>query len=277
MNLDVVKSAAKRAKAAEVPDRAAALAYYGFLAVPSVLLLVLGALGIFSSPDQIGRILDKGKDVMPPEAITLLKDSVGRQAGNAGGGVLLVLVGLVLAMWSGSGAMNAMMRAMNGVYGVKETRDFVKQRVTAVAMLAWALLAVVLVVGLLILGPVLSRWLGDAVGNRGVTSALWWTLQWPLLVIGVMASFAGMLLLGPNRPNSRWRLRSRGALIATVLWIIVSAAFALYASRLGSFNAAWGSLSVVVVTLMWLWLSSMVLLFGAALDAEEEGAPPPTP
>lgn len=273
--MEMVKKAAKRAKAAEVPDRAAALAYYGFLAVPSVLLLVLGALGLFSSPDQIGRILDKGKDVMPPEAITLLKDSVGRQAGKAGGGLLLMGVGLVLALWSGSGAMNAMMRAMNGVYGLKETRAFVRQRMTALAMLAWTLLAVVLVVGLLILGPVLSRLLGDAVGNRGVTLALWWTLQWPLLIIGVIASFAGMLFLGPNRPDSRWRIRSKGAIIATVLWIVVSAAFALYASRLGSFNAAWGSLSVVVVTLMWLWLSSMALLFGASLDAEEEGAPPP--
>lgn len=269
MSVARVKRAAARLMKEQVPDKAAALAYYGFLAVPSVLILALGITGLVAQPGDIRRMLDKTGDVMPPEAVTLLNDSIGRAAGNNSGGVVMVIVGFVLALWSGSGAMNALMRALNDMYGVEEGRSFVKQRGTAMLMLVWTLVAVALVVVLLIMGPALSRWIGDATGHPGLTRGLWWTLQWPVLVGGIMLSFAGVLFLGPDR-RAPWRVLSFGAVVATALWLAISGLFAFYTSRLGSFNAAWGSLSVVVVTLMWLWLSAIALLLGAGIDAEVE-------
>lgn len=278
MRLDIgmVRRAAKRALAAQVPDRAAGLAYYAFLAVPSVLLLALGAVGAVWSRDDIARVIAKARDVMPPEAITLLTDNLGRQADSGGGNLALIVGGFALALWSGSGAMNSLMRALNGVYGVRESRSFVKQRLTALGMLCWVLFALVLVVGMLVLGPLLSAWLGDATGKPGLISTLWWTAQWPILLAGVGVSFAGVLFLGPDREN-RWRIGSTGAILSTLLWVTISGGFAFYTSKLGSFNATWGSLSVVVVTLMWLWLSAIALLVGAAVDAEADGAPPVVP
>lgn len=267
MDLARVKRAASRLMEEQVPDRAAALAYYGFLAVPSVLILALGVVGLVAEPDDVRRLLDKTGDVMPPEAVTLLNNSIGRVAGGSSDGVLMVIAGFALAMWSGSGAMNALMRALNAMYRVDEGRSFVRQRTTAMLMLVWTLVAVALVVVLLILGPALSGWIGDAIDHPGLTKALWWTLQWPVLVGGIMLSFGGMLFLGPDR-RAPWRVASLGAVVATVLWLAISGLFALYTSRLGSFNAAWGSLSVVVVTLMWLWLSAIALLLGAGIDAE---------
>ena len=265
----------RRVIALQLPDRAASLAYYGFLSVPAVLLLTLGIIGLVYEPDDITRLVDRGRGVVPDEALTLIENSLGRVADGSASGVTLVLVAIPLALWSASGAMGALIRALNAVHGVTETRNFVAQRMVAAGMMLWLLLAVVLVTGLMILGPVLSRWIGDAVGARGLVQLVWWTAQWPLLIGGVMLAFTGILGLGPNPPVTRPR-RSvvRGAFVATVLWLIVSGAFSVYLNRFGAYGDAWGPLSVVVVMLTWMWLSSIMLLIGAYVDAARGPAPP---
>jgi membrane protein len=266
----VVVRSAKELMKDQVPDRAAALAYYAFLSIPAVLLLALGIFGLVASPNDVTRLLDRADGVLPPEAITLLNDSLSNVAAGSGSGLTLLLIGIPVALWSATGAMNALMRALNIVYDREERRGFVKQRLTALAMLAWTFFAVLLVVGLLILGPVISRWIGSAVGAEGLVSVLWWTVQWPILVGGLLLSFAGILFLGPDVEHPRWRVLTVGAIVSTVLWVLISAGFAFYASNFGSYNATWGSLSVVVVTLTWLWLSGLAFLLGAEVDSELE-------
>ena len=120
------------------------------------------------------------------------------------------------------------------------------------------------------LGPHLSGWVGRAVGAEGAVKIAWWAAEWPLLVAGLLLAFAGILYLGPNVVHPRWRFLSFGAVFALLVWLAASGAFAFYASRFGSYNKTWGSLSAVVVMLTWLWLSSVALLFGAEINAEAE-------
>jgi len=166
--------------------------------------------------------------------------------------------------------MNALMRGLNRVYGRRETRSFARQRLTALGMLVCLLLAFALSFGLLVLGPILSDWLGGVLDLEGVFGWLWWTLQWPILVLGLLAAFAGVLYLGPNVAHPRWRFLTPGALVAVAVWLAASGLFAVYVSLFGSYNKAWGSLGAVIVMLTWLWLSALALLLGAEINAEAE-------
>ena len=149
---------------------------------------------------------------------------------------------------------------------------FLIDRLTALMMIAFAGGAVVLVFAMLVLGPHLVKWIGDSAGHRSLVSWLWWTAEWPILLVGLLVAFAGILYLGPNVEHRRWSFLSVGALLAIVLFLLLSGAFAFYASRFGSYNKTWGSLSAVVVMLTWLWLSSVALLFGAEVNSETESS-----
>jgi membrane protein len=259
---DLVLGAAKRAVANDITDLAAALAYYSFLAIPSVLLVALGLFSLFASPESISSLIDTFGKVVPTQTTQLLDSSLRRMNDNKGGSLVLTLVGLGLAFWTTIGAMTAFIRATNRAYDVKETRGFVKQRVVALEMVVCLGVAFVAVFGLLVLGPALSRWL-----NVGWA---WWVLQWPILLAVLLFVFATVLYLAPNVEQPRWRLISPGAVVAVVIWLAASSLFALYTSMFASYNKAWGSLAGVIVMLVWLWLSGTALLFGAEVNAEAE-------
>jgi membrane protein len=262
--------AGKKAKADNITDASAALSYYGFLAIPSALLIAAGLFGLIAGPGAIQTIIDKLSSVVPKEAITLIEQSLTRLTHSNGTSFVLIVIGALLALWTLSGAMNALMRALNVVYDREETRTFVRQRLTALGMLFWILLAFVLTFGMLVLGPHLAQWIGDAVHQRTAVEWIWWAAQWPILIGGLLLAFAGVLFLGPNVEQARWRFFSPGALLAVVVWLVASGLFALYVSKFGSYNKAWGSLAAVVVMLTWLWLSGVALLLGAELNAEVE-------
>jgi membrane protein len=212
--------------------------------------------------------MNKMEGVVPTEATTLLGDSLQRLKESGAGAVFGV--GLALALWTTSGAMNAFMRAFNRAYGREETRGFIRQRLVALLMVIAVVVALVLVMGLLILGPALSSWVGDAVNAPGTVSLIWWIGQWPVLIVGLLAAFATLLYLGPNVDHPRWTFLSPGAVVAVVVWLAASGLFSVYTSMFGSYNKTWGSLAAVIVMLTWLWISSIALLLGAELNAEAE-------
>jgi membrane protein len=160
--------------------------------------------------------------------------------------------------------------ALNVAYDREETRGFVRRRLTAWGMAFFALLAFALVFGLLVLGPHLSGWIGRATGAERAVETAWWAAQWPLLLVGLLLAFGAMLYLGPNVEHPRLRFLTFGAIVALVVWLAASGAFAFYVSKFGSYNKTWGALSAVVILLTWLWLSALALLFGAEIDAEAE-------
>jgi membrane protein len=266
----IVKRAGREALADNITDLAAALAYYTFLAIPAALLLVVGVFSLVAGRGAIDTLLDKLATVVPGETITLLNDSLTQVTENQSGGLVMIVVGSLLALWTASGAMNALMRGLNVAYDRKERRGFLRQRLTASAMFAYLLFAGLLTFGLLVLGPYLAEWIGDLADLEGLVSWVWWTAQWPILILTLMVAFAGLLYLGPDVDHPRWRFVTPGAVIAVVIWLAASGLFAVYVSMFGSYNKAWGSLAAVIVMLTWLWLSAFAILFGAEVNSEAE-------
>jgi membrane protein len=266
----ILKRSVKEANNDHITSLAAALAYYAFLAIPATLLIAAGLFGLIAGPNAITTVIDKLHGIIPSQASSLLEGSLRRLTQKQGTSITLVAVGGVLALWSLSGAMQNVMWALNLAYGREETRGFVRRRIVAAAMAVFALMASALALGLLVFGPHLSRWIGDALGNKTVVEIVWWAAQWPILIGGLLLAFGVIYYLGPNIQHRKWQFVSFGSVFAVVVWLVASGAFAFYASRFGSYNKAWGSLSAVVVMLTWLWISSIALLLGAEINAEAE-------
>jgi membrane protein len=259
----------KEAMADHVTNLAQAIAYCGFLAIPSALLVGLGLFAELAGPSTVDSLMNRLSTVMPQSAVDLLDSSLTRTTQN-GGGIVMIVVGVLLALWSLSGAMQTVMWAMNIAYECEETRGFVRRRLIALAMIVCTVLAVALVFGLLILGPFLSDWVGRQIGETTVVKWVWWTAQWPILIIGLLAIFATVLWLAPNVTPRRWTFISPGAVVAVVIWLAASGAFAVYTSGFASYNKTWGALSAAIVMLIWLWLSAIALLVGGEINSEAE-------
>ena len=266
----VGRRAMAEARADRVTMTAQAIAYSLFLAIPASLFVLIGVFSLVADEALIDDLIERARTVMPEEAATLLRDSLQRASESSGSGILLTLLGLALALWTTTSAAATLMQGLTTAYDRDDERGFVRQRLLALAIVACLVLAALLVIVLLVLGPHLERWVGGALGAESATAWLWWTLQWPLLLGGLLFAFAVLLYLGPDVDQPRWRLLTPGALTAVVVWLLGSAGFALYTAHFGSYNKAWGTLSAVVVTLVWLWLTSAALLFSAEVNSEAQ-------
>lgn len=253
----------------QLTDRAAAVAFYAFLALPALLLVAVGAFAAVGGADAVNTIISRVETVVPAEAASLLREGLLRTT-REGGAAALVGVGGVLALWTATGAMTALMRALNAVYDRSETRSFVRQRLVALVLILLMSAAFLIVFGLLVLGPHLSGWIGDATGLGDALAWIWWAGQWPVVIGGLLVAFATVLRVAPDLDRPRWSLLTPGAFVALVVWLAGSAGFAVYVANFGSYNATWGSLAAVIVMLTWLWLSFVAILFGAEVNAEGE-------
>jgi membrane protein len=268
----------RRAVAALLRDNmtmfASALAYSSFFALPSLGLVAVGLFTLVAGPDTIAALVRSFGHVMPAQATQLLGDGLQRLDRHPSTSIAMTAVGLVLALWSVTGAMTSYMTALNVAYGRRDGRTFVRRRAVALLMAGCVAFAFLLVSVLLVLGPQIEKRVGQGLGAPGLVAWVWWGAQWPVLAAGLVAAFGTMLYLGPDLDAERraFRLVTPGAVLAAAVWLAISGLFAVYTSRFGSYDKTWGSLSAVIVTLTWLWLSSLALLLGAELDAELERA-----
>ena len=251
---------------------ASAVAFSTFLAIPATLLLALGVFTLFAEETLINDLMERFGTVVPEESVTLVSDSLLQLQEQRSSGLLMAGVGLVLALWTTTGAVTTMMTAVNRAYDLDDERSFVRKRVTAVVLVVALGVAVLLVAGFLVLGPHVQRWIGEALDAERAVAWTWWTVQWPVLVLALTTAFALVFYLATDRRSRRWRVISPGAVVAVLVWLLVSTGFAVYTSQFGTYNKTWGSLSVAIVTLVWLWLSAIALLFGAEVNAEADRA-----
>jgi membrane protein len=266
----VIVRAGKESLDDDVPMLASAMAFNGFLAIPAILLLVVGLFSLVADPALIADLMDRFGAVLPGEAVDLFQGSLLQLEQKPTSGLLMTIVGFALALWTTTGAVNTLMTAVNRAHDLDDERGFLTRRLVAVLLVVALGIAVLTVTAFLILGPHIERWIGAALGADSAVHWAWWTAQWPILLSVLFGAFAITFGLAMDHPRRRWEIISPGAAISVLLWLVVSAGFAFYASRFGSYNKTWGSLSAAIVTLVWLYLSSIALLFGAEVNSEVE-------
>jgi membrane protein len=253
-----------------VPMMASALAYSAFFAIPSALLLLLGVFTLVADDATITHLVNRLTEIAPSDAADLFGNSLRHLSERASTGVTLTLVGLGLALWSATNAMGTVISALNVAYDREDSRGFVRSRLVALAMAVLVGGAAMLAGGLLIMGPHLQAWLGSALDARRTVELVWWIGQWPILVGAFLFAFAAVLYLGPDVEHRRWQLISPGSVVAVVVWLVVSGVFSFYTAHFGAYDKTWGTLGAVIVTLIWLWIAGLSLLFGGELNAETE-------
>ena len=268
--LAIFQRAGKETVDDNMPMAASALAYASFFAIPSVLLLAVGIFSLAASPETIADLMDRFGAFMPSEATQLLGDSLRRLEARPSTGVLVTAFGFALALWASTSAMTTYMQALNRAYDREDARSFARRRLIALAMVVAIGAGTVLVGLLLVFGPYVQRWLGDVLGLEVALTWVWWTVQWPVLVLALLLAFSALHYYAPDVEHRRWQLVTPGSVVAVVVWLVASSAFSVYASMFGSYNKAWGSFSAVIVTLTWLWLTAIALLFGGEVNAEVE-------
>ncbi len=266
----ILVRAAERSASDNLPMLASALAYSAFFAIPSVLLVVLGLFTLVADRGTVAGLVDRLTEIAPPEAATLLGDSLDRMTERPVTGLLVTALGFVLAVWSMTSAMTSCMTALNLAYDRDDRRGFARRRLTALVLATCVGAAALLTGVLLVLGPHVERWLGKALDAERLAAWAWWAGQWPILVLGLLAAFSVVMYLGPDLDDRRWRVVTPGAAVAVAGWLLVSAGFAFYTASFGSYEKTWGSLTAVIVTLTWLWLGGLALLFGGEVNAAVE-------
>lgn len=263
----VLRRAFASARENSITTVAQALAYSLFLAIPAVFLVILGAFSLVAAPADVTSLIARTGGVIPSEAETLLRDSLVRSTESPRSGIVMTAVGLGLAFWATSSAATTLMQGITTAYNLDDQRGFVRKRLVAFTIVACLVVATGLIAALLVLGPYLERLAGAQFGQPSLTAWVWWTAQWPILIGGLLVAFSVLLYLGPDVERPGWKLVVPGASVALLIWLATSAGFAFYASRFGSYNKSWGTLSAVVVMLIWLWLTNTALLFGAEINA----------
>jgi membrane protein len=263
-----VKRTVREFQVDNLKDWAAALTYYGMLSIfPALLVLV--SLVDLAGKGTSQALLDNLGQVAPGSVNQILAAAIRNLQQTRGSAGVLALVGLAAAVWSASSYIAAFMRASNAIYDVPEGRPVwktlpIRLGVTLVVMVLLAVSAVA-VVATGGLADRIGRLLG--VGPAAVTA--WDIAKWPVLLLIVSFMFALLYWASPNaRQGFRWV--TPGGVLAVLVWVAVSVAFALYVANFGSYNKTYGSLAGVIIFLVWLWLSNIAILLGAELNAELE-------
>ncbi|MFF2364639.1 YihY/virulence factor BrkB family protein [Streptomyces sp. NPDC058122] len=251
----------------ELTDRAAALTYYGVLALFPALLVLVSLLGI-TGKSTTDRVLDNLKQLTPGSARDILTHAVEQLQGNAGIGSIVAVVGLAVAVWSASGYVAAFIRAANAIYDMPEGRPVwkilpVRVGVTVVLMV----LAVVSALIVVFTGGV-ARQAGTALGIGDTALTVWSIAKWPVLVLLVTVMIAILYWASPNAKVKGFKWITPGSLLALLIWMIASAGFAFYVANFASYNKTYGTMAGVVVFLVWLWISNLAILLGLEFDAE---------
>jgi membrane protein len=241
------------------------VAYSALLAFFPAAVLLVGLLGLIGAYDQLEQLLGA---VAPGAVIQALQ--IAQDSAQGGGKIVAVVIGTLGALWAATGAMGSIVKAVNRAYELEETRGFVKQKLISALLVA---LTGLVLAGLFLLivfgGP-----LGDAIARRaglgGAFLTAWSIVRWPVAFAAILLLLAVIYYLAPDRKPRSWKWITPGSLVGSVLWLALSGLFALYTSFSHSYDKTYGTLAGAIVLLLWLYYSSLALLFGAELNAELE-------
>jgi membrane protein len=233
------------------PAVTAIVSLYGLFAQPATISEHIGLISAFA-PDQLVRIVEEQ-----------IKRLVSRDNAQLGFGVIL---GIAIAIWSANAGMKAIIDALNVVYEEQEKRSFVRLNLISLAFTTGAVAAVLFAIGAVVVAPLLL----DRIGFGSVAEGLIEYGRWPALIVTILSGLALLYRFGPSRTKAKWRWLSVGSIVAALLWIAGSAVLSYYIGNYANYDATYGSLGTGIGLMMWLWVSTIAILFGAELNAEIE-------
>jgi len=245
-------------------EAAAQLAYWSMLALfpfAIVLLTLLAFLPLPGMDKQLTRLLGH---VLPAETSHLFNNTIQEVVGRQHG--WLLALSLVAALWIASGGVSALASALNRAWGIKETRPYWKIKLLSIAMTIVTILLTAMGLALFLLGPMMIHQLTDWAGARHTVDLLWRVLRWPAVVSAMTAMLSMMYWVLPNR-KSHYYFWSRGSLLATLAWILVSMGFRAYVAHVGSYSRLYGTLGAGIALMTWLFLSGVVVILGGLYNA----------
>ncbi len=246
---------------------AASVTFYGLLALFPAIASLISIYGLITDPTSLADQLKGLTGIVPGGGLDIIKAQVsaltssGHQALGFG-----VAIGLATSLWSANAGMKSLFDALNVVYHEHEARGFVRLTLTSFAFTLGAVVFLIVALLAVVALPIAL----DFVGLGSATTLLVAIGRWPLM-LAVLAGALGLIYrYGPSRHPARWRWIGWGGAAAAIGWVLISAAFSYYVAHFGSYNKTYGALGAVIGFMTWIWISSMVILLGAELDAELE-------
>jgi membrane protein len=252
-------------------DWAAALTYYSLLSLFPALIAMVSIIGLVGDPASTTRaITEMITKLGPSSAAETFAGPIKSITSNRSAAGILFIVGLATALWSASAYVGAFMRAANVIYETPEGRPFWKLRplqilVTLVMLLLLAAVALAVV----LTGPVVTA-VAEPLGIGSTAVTIWDIAKWPVLLAVVVTMFAVLYYAAPNVKLAGFKWVTPGAILAIVVWLVASAAFAFYVANFGSYDKTYGALGGLVCLLVWFWITNVALLLGMELNSERE-------
>ena len=246
---------------------AGGVVFFGLLAVFPAITALVSSYGLFADPSTIGANLQTLSLMLPEGSFQIIQDQVARvlEKGNAALGSTF-LFGLALAIWSANAGVKAVIDALNVAYEEREKRGFIGLNLLSLAFTIGGIAAVLVMVSAVVAFPLVLGHLGLPPGSQFIVSLA----RWPLLFLVLLTALGILYRFGPSRRPPEWEWLVVGTLAAALLWIAGSAALSWYLSNFGNYNATYGSLGAAIGLMMWMWMSAIVVLFGAELNSETE-------
>ena len=263
----VLRRAWAESKADQVPLIAAGVAFFSFLSLfPAMIAMVL-LYGLVANPEDVAEQARTVTDLLPQDARSLVTDQLESLTSTPSRSLGIGLViAVLLALWSASGGVGYLITAVNTAYDEDETRGFVRRKALALGLTLGAIVFVGIAVALVAVAPAVL----DAVVGSGPLRWLLEAGRWVGLLVAVSVALAVLYRWAPARDAPKFAWVSVGAVTATVLWLLASVGFSIYVDNFGSYGKTYGALAGVVVLMMWLWITTFVVLLGAEINAESE-------
>ncbi|HEY1941719.1 MAG TPA: YihY/virulence factor BrkB family protein [Roseiarcus sp.] len=245
---------------------AGGVVFFGLLALFPAITAIVSLYGLFANPSTINDQLSMASGILPSGALDVIREEVNRLAHSSAKLGVGFVGGLVVALWSANAGTKAVIDALNVAYDEKEKRSFVTLNLASLAFTIAGIVAVLLAISAVVVLPLVLNFLG--LGS--FTGALLNVARWPLLLAVVIVGLAALYRYGPSRREPRWRWLTVGSGFAAVSWLVGSALLSWYLASFANYDATYGSLGAGVGMMMWMWVSSIVILVGAQLNAEIE-------
>jgi membrane protein len=246
---------------------AAGVTFYALLAIFPAIAAIVALYGLFADTHTIVTQLNSMAGVLPGGAIDVIGDQVGRIVSRPSSSLgFTFIVSLLISLWSANAGMKAMFDALNVVYNAEERRSFIKLNAVSVAFTLAAIALLLAAMASVVVVPIVLNALPM---ESLIAPALGYT-RWPLLLILIGLGLSVIYRFGPDREHAQWRWISWGSALAAIAWLAASLLFSWYAANFGRYNETYGSLGAVIGFMTWMWLSGIVVLLGAEIDAVME-------